>query len=274
MAIEARRALARLAPFADSGATTIRPAAGLSGRAFRVDYSRGAFALRLAGDGLAVEAAAARAAAAAGLGPRVVAAGAGALVVDWLDDAAPLGARALTEPGTRRRAAAALRALHRLSPPIARRLPLAEALVRLRRRAALAIDRRGFAAALAAAEAVGRGESFCHGDAVTANLLDDGARVRLVDFAYAGRGDPLWDVAYLAADAGLDAVAEAALHTAWLGRPRGAAERARLDRFRALAHLVMALWAATEMAPGAPRRGTIARHLAGFVRVTERLPIR
>ncbi len=83
--------------------------------------------------------------------------------------------------------------------------------------------------------------ALCHNDLLPANLVD-GRRLWLVDGEYAGIGHPLFDLANLAANAGLDDDQEAALLAAYRGsiNPR---ERDELRIFRAASLLREALWA-------------------------------
>jgi thiamine kinase-like enzyme len=82
----------------------------------------------------------------------------------------------------------------------------------------------------------------CHNDLLPANLIDDPhGRLWLVDWEYAGMGHPLFDLANLAANAGLDADEEAE----WLRHYRGRVERTELHELRLLraaSSLREALW--------------------------------
>ena len=49
---------------------------------------------------------------------------------------------------------------------------------------------------------------FAHNDLLAANLVDDGSRLWLIDWDYAGWGSPVFDLANLAANNGLDAAQE------------------------------------------------------------------
>lgn len=84
--------------------------------------------------------------------------------------------------------------------------------------------------------------TLCHNDLLPANLIDEGRRLWLVDWEYAGVGHPLFDLANLAANAGLDDDQEADLLAAYRGEvdPR---ERAEMRVFRAVSLLREALWA-------------------------------
>lgn len=60
--------------------------------------------------------------------------------------------------------------------------------------------------------------TLCHNDLLAANILDDGNRVWLVDWEYAGMGNPLFDLASVAGNCQLDAAAEETLLRAYRGR--------------------------------------------------------
>lgn len=60
---------------------------------------------------------------------------------------------------------------------------------------------------------------FGHNDLLPANLIDDGKRLWLIDFEYAGYGTAMFDLAGLASNAGFDAAQSAALLTAYFGPP-------------------------------------------------------
>jgi thiamine kinase-like enzyme len=89
-------------------------------------------------------------------------------------------------------------------------------------------ERRGVRIPAAYAEAKQRADAIearrgpyeprpCHNDLLNANFIDDGERLRIVDWEYAGMGDPFFDLANFAVNHGLDAAGERALLTAYLG---------------------------------------------------------
>jgi thiamine kinase-like enzyme len=82
---------------------------------------------------------------------------------------------------------------------------------------------------------------LCHNDLLPANLIDEGGRIWLVDWEYAGIGHPLFDLANLSANAALDGDEEVDLLAAYRGRvePRDLDE---LRVFRAASLLREALW--------------------------------
>lgn len=72
---------------------------------------------------------------------------------------------------------------------------------------------------------------FGHNDLLAANVIDDGTRLWLVDWDYAGFNSPLFDLANLASNNEFDSERETALLAAYFGRPPGAA---LMRRFRAM----------------------------------------
>ena len=150
-------------------------------------------------------------AAAVGVGPEVVAfvEPEGWLVTRFIEGRI-LPPEQVREPDCLRRVAVALRAVH-AGPPIAGRFNSFR-VVEAYRETAEANGARipeGFVRALEVArriEAV-RGpvpERPCHNDLLNANFIDDGERVRIVDWEYAGMGDVFFDLANLAVNHELD----------------------------------------------------------------------
>jgi thiamine kinase-like enzyme len=82
---------------------------------------------------------------------------------------------------------------------------------------------------------------LCHNDLLAANLIDDGTRLSLVDWEYAGMGNPLFDLANASANAALSEEQETALLAAYAGNV-DARSLAELRIFRAISALREALW--------------------------------
>ncbi len=83
---------------------------------------------------------------------------------------------------------------------------------------------------------------FGHHDLLPGNWLDDGRRLWLIDFEYAGRGAPLFDLANLSSNAGLDADGSHALLAAYFGAPPTAELLAGHRTMEAASLLREALW--------------------------------
>jgi thiamine kinase-like enzyme len=83
----------------------------------------------------------------------------------------------------------------------------------------------------------------CHNDLLPANFVHDGARLRLVDWEYAGMGDPYFDLANFAINNELDADGEAELLAAYGG---GDAQALLLMRF--MSDFREAMWGVVQQA--------------------------
>lgn len=85
----------------------------------------------------------------------------------------------------------------------------------------------------------------CHNDLLTANFIDDGTRVRIVDWEYAGMGDRFFDLGNLSVNNGFDAADDARLVAAYFGpgEDREAARRlATVRLFRVMSDFREAMW--------------------------------
>ena len=69
-------------------------------------------------------------------------------------------------------------------------------------------------------------ERPCHNDLLNANFIDDGKRIRIVDWEYAGMGDVFFDLANFSINHELDAKGRRFLLEAYAGSIRPADERA------------------------------------------------
>jgi thiamine kinase-like enzyme len=121
------------------------------------------------------------------------------------------------------------------------------------------------------AEALGPRPSVpCHNDLLTANFLHDGRRLRILDWEYAGMGDPLFDLANLAANNEFAEPDEERLLAAYFGAAKPEL-LAGLRLMRLMAAFWEAMWAVVQSAVSEldfDFAGYAAEHLA---RVRERL---
>jgi thiamine kinase-like enzyme len=81
----------------------------------------------------------------------------------------------------------------------------------------------------------------CHNDLLNANFIDDGARIRIVDWEYAGMGDPFFDLGNFSINHELEPDADAALLATYAGKVRPAA-LARLTLMRVVSDFREAMW--------------------------------
>jgi thiamine kinase-like enzyme len=84
---------------------------------------------------------------------------------------------------------------------------------------------------------------FGHNDLLPANFLDDGDRLWLIDYEYAGFGTCLFDLAGAASNAGMDRVQSMALLTAYLGQTPDAGFTRAFDAMQVTSLLREMLWA-------------------------------
>jgi thiamine kinase-like enzyme len=256
------RALAAVPGYDGPDVTITALSGGLTNRSYRVATAAAPpVVVRVAGDvgspvsiDRVAECANARAAAHAGVAPRVLLCdpGAGVSVVEWLDGRT-LEPRDLDDTAALTQVAALLRTLH-AAPRFVNTVDLFAVQREYRdvvRTHGLPLPRRydEFAPqldAVAAALAVGaEGNVPCHNDLVAANVVDDGARLWFVDFEFAGNNDPCFELGNLwsEADLGIERLAE--LVTAYYGRDRpDRVARARL--FALLGQYTWTLWASIQ----------------------------
>ena len=257
-ALEAARRRAAALPIW-SGAVDPQPyPGGITNLNFLVEDVGRRFLVRIGGDIpehnvlRSAELAASRAAHAAGIAPAVRYAEPGALTLDFID------ARAFTvadvrDPANLERLADLVRRCHRDVPRHFRGpAPMFWVFQVLRDYAHRLRERRGGHGAdlprlQAAAErleaAVGPVEIvFGHNDLLPANILDDGARLWLVDWEYAGFNGPLFDLGGLASNAGMDAEQSDALLGAYFGRAPDDHLRRRFAAMSAASLLRETMW--------------------------------
>lgn len=84
---------------------------------------------------------------------------------------------------------------------------------------------------------------YAHNDLLPANLLDDGTRLWLIDYEYAGFGTAMFDLAGVASNAGMDGAQSAALLTAYLGQTPDPAFLRAFDAMQCASLLREAMWA-------------------------------
>jgi len=189
-------------------------------------------------------------AAGVGIGPEVIAfiRPEGYLVTRFVAGE-PLGLGQVHEAGTLRRVADSLRRIHGgpAIPGLFVPLRMAEAYL------ALATD-RGVPrpAAWGEAHAVGRRIERalldapiellpCHNDLLNANFIDDGTRIRIVDWEYAGMGDPFFDLGNFSVNHDLSAAEDAILLESYEGSVRPP-RLARLALMRIVSDFREAMW--------------------------------
>ncbi len=227
---------------------------GITNRNYRVRLGEGDYVVRLPGKETAklgisrqAERVANAAAAELGIAPAVLAGSEAYLVTRFIECRPVSAAEVSAAPD---QVARALRAFHDHGPelPVSFWVPdLLEEYARIvLERGGSLPDSYGHARAVAAQIAAVRPmpeRAPCHNDLLTANLIRarDGA-LMLVDWEYAGMGDPFFDLGNLSVNNEFDEQADLRLLTAYLGSPPGPREIAGLRLMRAMSDVREAAW--------------------------------
>jgi thiamine kinase-like enzyme len=234
---------------------------GITNHNLKVELDGELFVLRVVGKDTdllgidrSVELAATKAAAAVGVGPEVVTfvEPEGWLVTRFIEGETPSLER-MREPDMLVRVAEAFRAVHD-GAAIAGRFDSFH-IVETYRDTALA---RGgtipaqfdWAHEIAGRIELKRGDAPlrpCHNDLLNANFLDDGARLRIVDWEYAGMGDVFFDLANFSINHELDATASATLLEAYFGEARSE-DAGALELMRFMSDFREAMWGVVQRA--------------------------
>ncbi len=237
--------------------------AGLTNQNYRVEVEGQPHFVRLPGrstDVLAIDRANelenTRAAAAAGVGPRVIHhdPASGALVLKWIDGRT-MSIAAFAEAGTPARIAEALRRLH--AGPRFRddfdMFRLSERYLRVvdERSIPVPAGYRGHLVAIPRIEAALAAHPLptvpCHNDLLAENYLDDGECLWIVDYEYSGNNDPTFELGNTAQELGFDEGRQEELCVAYFGE----ATPAMLARMRLqmiMSDVGWTLWAAIQAA--------------------------
>jgi thiamine kinase-like enzyme len=234
---------------------------GITNRNFKVVLDDGAFVLRIGGKDTEllgidrrVEHEASLVAAAVGVGPEVVAfiEPEGYLVTRFIEGPV-VEAEAIREPEALRRVAQSLRAVH-AGPPIPARFDSFRVVEAYAATAAMhgVTVPDAFVSARETANRIERvrgpaPERPCHNDLLTANFIDDGSRIRIVDWEYAGMGDVFFDLANFAVNNGLTQTESRSFLRAYFGEARLEQER-RLTLMRFMSDFREAMWGVVQQA--------------------------
>jgi len=257
---ELTRAMQRVPELAGHDLTFMALSGGITNRNFLVTAPeiRDRYVIRMAGNdthllGISreVEHAATVAAAGVGVGPEVVAfiRPEGYLVTRFIEGS-PVSLEAVHRPDTIRRVADSIRRVHD-GPAIPglfvpfriveayRALAMARGVPIPREyELAMSVARRIELAFLASPVEL----RPCHNDLLNANFIDDGERIRIVDWEYAGMGDPFFDLGNFSVNHDLSADEDAVLLLGYEGAVRPA-HAARLALMGIASDFREAMWA-------------------------------
>src|SRR3989442_218606 len=245
-----------------AGPRTAEPlTGGITNRNYRVAVDGEVFVVRvpaesgsLLGIDRRIEREASRLAAAAGVGPDVIAfvEPEGVLVTRFIEGE-PVRDHTVHDPVMLERIAQSLRRIHQAGSIGSAFSPFrvveAYALTAMRHGGRLpAAHERAQAVAVAIERALSpQPPVLCHNDLLNANFIDDGVSIRIVDWEYAGMGDRFFDFGNFAVNHQLTENDEASLLMAYFGRV-AAAQHARLRLMRLMSDYREAMWAVLQQA--------------------------
>lgn len=90
----------------------------------------------------------------------------------------------------------------------------------------------------------------CHCDPLTENFIDDGERMWILDWEYAGMNDPLWDLGDLSIEAGFDQEHDVEAMQAYVDGEISDALFGRMVIYKAMCDLLWTLWGLIQHAHG------------------------
>jgi thiamine kinase-like enzyme len=264
---EVAAALSRIPSFAgrDLDGLRVESLASLTNRNFKLSLGDEQYVLRIPGTGTAsyidraAEAHNARLAASIGIAPEVcyADAGSGLMLTRFVPESAPLNAADLQQPATFRCAVELLKRLHQSNLPFQGRMELFPkldqylALAATKERPAglnLMALRRAAEAARPALEQSAEPWGPCHIDPVPNNFVGPrgGQSLCLLDWEYAAMCEPMWDLAAVSIEAGLDEATDRHLLDVYFGA-EGSPQTGRFVLYKALLNLLAAAWAIVQL---------------------------
>lgn len=224
---------------------------------YRVDFAGESFLLRLSGNGTSeyidreAEDRNARIAARSGVNAEILFSDVrdGTMVCRFIEGAGMDAESFASDPTAHERAADALRRVHRCGEVFASRFDpfeRIEAYARMLRHTRVPLP-DDLPRVLEEARRVGRSLAPlplapCHNDPWPGNFVDDGTRMRLIDWEYSGMNDPMWDLADLSVEADLDASKDREMLEVYFGGPAPRNPRRRFETYKPLSDLLWSLW--------------------------------
>ena len=279
-------ALSRVPLFAGRMPKTYERLGGLTNLVFRVTYGSADYLLRIAGEGTsdyidrAVEAKNARVAADAGVSAGVLYfdESDGLMLTEYFGNTVTMNTELFKDTGACARAAIALRQLHRCRKDFRSTFDvfrkIDDYLALLAEMGAELPD--GYDRVKQEAEAVRKALRAhpprlapCHCDPLAENFLDDGERMRIVDWEYSGMNDPMWDLGDLSVEAEFGPAQDAALMTAYFDGEPPAEQLGRMVLYKAMCDLLWTLWGVIQHANGNPAEDFWAYATGRFDRCRE-----
>ncbi len=253
----------------DPASIAVTRLGGLTNRNYKIDSALGSHVLRLAGEGTGdyidrkAEYHNASIASGAGVNAEIVFFDVddGTMISRYIDNSATMDIKALRDLETLRRTGRAFRRLHECGNDFRGQFELFQQIDQylgvLRERQAALPD--GYSDVQRDAELVRSALSMhhlpnkpCHCDPMVENCIDDGDKMYIIDFEYAGNNDPMWDLGDISVEGDFTAEQDREFLTAYFGHEPKAFDVGRMVMYKAMCDLLWTLWGVVQHANGNP----------------------
>ncbi len=253
----------------DSESTVITRLGGLTNRNYKIDCERGSYVLRLAGEGTGdyidreAEFYNASIASEAGVNAEIVHfdTAEGTMICRYIDNAVTMDIEGLRNLDALRRTGQSFRQLHDCDRDFRGQFELFQQVDQY-----LAVLRElgadlpeGYSEVQKDAEQVRAALSMhplpnkpCHCDPMVENCIDDGDKMFIIDFEYAGNNDPMWDLGDISVEGDFSAEQDDEFMTAYFGQAPNSFDVGRMVMYKAMCDLLWTLWGVVQHANGNP----------------------
>lgn len=253
----------------DSESTGITRLGGLTNRNYKIDCAQGSFVLRLAGEGTGdyidreAELYNASIASDAGVNAEIVHfdTASGTMLCRYIDNAVTMDIDGLRNLDALRRTGQSFRQLHDCGRDFRGQFELFQQvdqyLTVLRELGAELPD--GYSDVQKDAEQVRNALSMhplpnkpCHCDPMVENCVDDGTKMYIIDFEYAGNNDPMWDLGDISVEGDFSAEQDHEFMSAYFGQAPNSFDVGRMVMYKAMCDLLWTLWGVVQHANNNP----------------------
>lgn len=252
-----------------SHSMTIEQLGGLTNRNYKIRCERGNFVLRLAGEGTSdyidrkAELFNATIASEAGVNAEIIHfdVESGTMMCRYIDNARTMDIEGLRDLDALRRTGRAFRQLHDCGKDFQGRFELFEQVdqylgILHNLKADLP---EGFGEVQQDAEAVRDALSRhelpskpCHCDPMVENCIDNGLKMFIIDFEYAGNNDPMWDLGDISVEGDFTGEQDRVFLEAYFGHTPDAYDVGRMVMYKAMCDLLWTLWGVVQHANNNP----------------------
>ena len=253
----------------DPDSIAVERLGGLTNRNYKINCNHGSYVLRLAGEGTSdyidrsAELHNADIASRAGVNAEIIHfdVKTGTMICRYIENSVTLDIAGLRDTGALERTGKAFRKLHDCGTDFEGRFELFQQVDQyLKVLQDLGADLPpGYTAVQKDAEKVRSALSAhilpnkpCHCDPMVENCIDNGAKVFIIDFEYAGNNDPMWDLGDISVEGNFSEEQDMVFMTAYFGCEPGPFDIGRMVMYKAMCDLLWTLWGVVQHANDNP----------------------